>query len=93
MERKVTKGPFEIISCHILSFGEKSEKFWKIIKLVPGVSNFGRFGPWWDNFERKIILGPWEVTKIIFSPWCEVCGNYMFGPSSLATCQNWSPGI
>ena len=29
--------------------------------MVPGISVFGRFGPWWDIFERKIILGPWEI--------------------------------
>ena len=33
----------------------------EIYSLVPGVSDFGRFGPWWDIFERKIIFGPWEI--------------------------------
>ena len=52
-----------------MSFGEKLEKFWKIKKLVPGVSNFGRFGPWWDIFERKINFGLMVTYFGKYGPW------------------------
>jgi hypothetical protein len=50
----ITKGPFEIISCHIFSFGKKLEKFWKFTVLVPRVSEIVRFGPWEIFLDGKV---------------------------------------
>jgi hypothetical protein len=37
--------------------------------LVPGVSNIGRIGPWWDIFERKINFGLVVTYFGKFSSW------------------------
>jgi hypothetical protein len=79
-EKKIHQRSFWNHKLSYLVLWWKISKVLEICNLVPGVSNFGRIGPWWDIFERNFILGPWEIRNINFSLWVW----------SLDKCQFWS---
>ena len=56
--------------------------------LVPGVTDFGRFSPWWDNFERKIILDPGVIKVSKFGPY-DIYGKNAFSVLAIfRKCKN-----